>query len=341
MKNKAILTQLKEAQNEQLEICPICGTNKWEYFGGRYHFGFRLEYWICPTCTLVGQSPKFNDAFLPEFYSNYYRDLYGGNIKPTQEEFEFQKKRGRNLLEYYLKETSKTTLGSVLDFGCSTGGLLDVALHEFKAPLAVGIELDNEYSSAAKDHGIDVYTSIEELERRGYGKFDLITISHVLEHLSKPALLISKLSNLLKDDGVLCIEVPHSSGGACFQIAHLWGFNEFSLSWQLSTSGFKAVSLITHGYPRNPEKPNSYLVAIAQKNDQAKASFLKQKTTAHRERKKRYLLNSENANAKIYYSVLIKNAIKQLLTLQDHELIANSFFPRKLNSWKENLRKTL
>ena len=333
------VSRLEKFYNVHLAKCPVCETNRWEYYGGRYHFGLRIEYWICPRCALVGQSPRLDGKILPEFYTNFYRELYEGDAKPTKEEFEFQQKRGRNLLQIFVKSTGKENIGKILDFGCSAGGLLAVAVKEFGATFAAGIELDAEFSSLARKLGFHVYSTFQDIKSAWCGFFDLITLSHVLEHISNPYKLIVDLSRLLAFDGFLCIEVPHSCEGGCFQIAHLWGFNESSLSWLLANAGFETISMSTHGYPRVPHRSNSYLVAIAKRSHGPINSHRIYRSTAHRERMRRYMSHSDDSWID-YQKMLVRNTIKQLLDniTQKRKLVAYSYFPTKLKDWKRTVR---
>jgi SAM-dependent methyltransferase len=46
--------------------------------------------------------------------------------------------------------------------------------------------------------------------------FDLIYLSHVLEHLNNPLKVINELHRILKDNGTLIVRVPHYSGNSAW-----------------------------------------------------------------------------------------------------------------------------
>jgi hypothetical protein len=80
------------------------------------------------------------------------------------------------------------------------------------------------------------------------GPFDLITMTHVLEHNLHPVLALSKAAERLAEDGRLYVEVPdlgspHWRGGDFFHIAHLWYFDESSLRDVLSRAGLEPVEV--------------------------------------------------------------------------------------------------
>src|SRR5262249_5512277 len=90
---------LRFRQTQRLSSCPVCSTNDWEYYGGRDHFGLRLQYWICSGCCLVGQSPQLPAEVLGRFYSEWYRLLYQDAVEPTGPEIQLQHDRAQHLLE--------------------------------------------------------------------------------------------------------------------------------------------------------------------------------------------------------------------------------------------------
>jgi 2-polyprenyl-3-methyl-5-hydroxy-6-metoxy-1,4-benzoquinol methylase len=65
--------------------------------------------------------------------------------------------------------------------------------------------------SVAKSNGINVRKgSIEQIKSNE--KFDLIILSHVLEHLLNPSVFLKKIKSILSDNGILYIEVPSLEG---------------------------------------------------------------------------------------------------------------------------------
>lgn len=329
MEKEILIDSLQKMIDELIDVCPICGRDAWEYFGGRFHFGLRIEFWICPHCCLVVQSPRLREETLSQFYESFYRFLYQGNAQPTEEEYEFQKKRGRNLLSIFSSNSEIEKPGKILDFGCSASGLLTVARDEFQYSNTIGVELDKSYGDFARDKGFSVFSNLNELQQANIKDFDVITLSHVLEHISSLSMMLGQLGQLLKENGFLCIEVPHTCGGACFELTHLWGFNESSLNRLLSKTGFQVVHTETHGYPRVPDKPNTYLVVIAKKTPINRPKIIC-KSSPYKERKKRYLALTPNSSSWLYGRLVIGNTIKQLLGINKDKLVPHTLLPTKL-----------
>lgn len=94
----------------------------------------------------------------------------------------------------------------VLDFGCGNGGFL----HNIKknAKNVYGVELENIAREMLAEEGIDTRADIREF---GGQKFDVITMFHVVEHLTEPKEYLEKMKEYLADSGKLIIETPNAN----------------------------------------------------------------------------------------------------------------------------------
>ncbi|MBF0587495.1 MAG: class I SAM-dependent methyltransferase [Magnetococcales bacterium] len=147
---------------------------------------------------------------------------------------------------------------SWLDFGTGAGGLL-VRLNEI-AREAVAVELQREARQALIEHG---YTAFESVEQMAPGRlFDIVTLFHVMEHLTDPLTTLRQLHDRLKSGGKIIVEVPHARD-FLMDFLHLEPFKKFtfwsehlilhtrsSLETFLHAAGFEAVSI--RGFQRYP-----------------------------------------------------------------------------------------
>ena len=76
-----------------------------------------------------------------------------------------------------------------------------------EASFAVGLEPNKERASIAISNGHSVIDNLADLET---GSLDIVTMFHVLEHLTEPLITLAKLRMYLKPGGILLVEVPHS-----------------------------------------------------------------------------------------------------------------------------------
>lgn len=182
------------------------------------------------------------------FYSEYYRKIYG-HISPD-DLFDIQKKHGIEIIDFIGLATVKT-INSVLEIGCGSGGILS-AFNDLNKNVT-GVDFDYEYLTYGINKGINLL-KIENSHQIPKQKYDLIILSHVLEHISYPKdYLLSIRENFLSENGYLYIEVPSlelvQSGDydydllKYFQNAHVIHFNLKSFKNLISLCGFKQVKL--------------------------------------------------------------------------------------------------
>jgi SAM-dependent methyltransferase len=255
-----------------IEECPNCSRRSFRHFGGRTHFDWRIEYKICNNCGLIIQDPTMDSETADHFYKTQYRELYNGSAMPTEKEKEIQKRRAENqvlFLKTYLVKRNYTSDGSYLDIGCSTGENLLQVRKYFPAMKLAGIEPGDGYRRYCQQNGFEVFENDAEVLAKG-DKYDIINLSHVLEHIPNPSGYLSYLkSSLLKPRGVLLLEVPNTIGGhGAFEIAHPICFIEKTLRDTLMLANFKDVSIVKHGVTKEEyELPEMYLLAASTSSD--------------------------------------------------------------------------
>ncbi|EKQ99067.1 class I SAM-dependent methyltransferase [Leptospira borgpetersenii serovar Ballum] len=98
--------------------------------------------------------------------------------------------------------------GKLLDIGCGNGGFLKSFQELFPNWVNSGYEIDEKYKENVLSipNVVNFYSSDLSIIKE---KFDVITLIHVLEHLSDPWDYLNKVKDLLLPDGILLIEVPN------------------------------------------------------------------------------------------------------------------------------------
>lgn len=109
----------------------------------------------------------------------------------------------------YLYRHLPESPGRLLDVGCGNGAYLTRAN---RAGWDVwGVEPDPKAAEAARAAGHSVHEgTLDSLP--SIGKFDFITLSHVLEHVHDPHELLGQCRDLLNPEGILWIAVPNAKG---------------------------------------------------------------------------------------------------------------------------------
>jgi len=153
-----------------------------------------------------------------------------------------------------------------LDFGCGLGGMLDKLATE--AAWAAGLDASNERAAIVSAKGHKVVASLDEIDDHS---LDVVTLFHVLEHLTDPLGILRSLRRVLRPNGLLLIEVPHARD-VLFTIYDCEAFKRFtfwsehlvlhtrqSLTLLLRAAGFLDINVI--GHQRYPLADHLYWLA--------------------------------------------------------------------------------
>ena len=241
--------------------CPLCGHTQARLFQEVRSFDFSVRYYICERCGFVFQNSAEAQAADPSFYAETYRRIYQASAEPTAKDLRQQALRAADQVRY-LRQVLPSHPRRVLDVGSSSGILLE-ALRDAFAAEAVGVEPGDAYRALAERKGLRVAASLEALSEQD-GKFDLITMMHVLEHLSQPLETLTAIrERLLNEGGMLLLEVPNLYAHDSFELAHLSCFTRHTLTQMLLQAGFRLRQMRSHGYPRSETLP-LYISALAE-----------------------------------------------------------------------------
>jgi len=110
--------------------------------------------------------------------------------------------------------------GTLLDVGCGNGEyLLRMAHLGWRVQ---GVEPDPTSAAMAKRHGIEVFEyRLNDIPKEA-GRFDVITMSHVIEHLSDPRAEFGRLLAMLKPGGLLVVLSPNPGGSLARAFGQSW-----------------------------------------------------------------------------------------------------------------------
>ena len=103
--------------------CVVCNGSEFEQLAAIDRYGFRYKPGICKTCGNIQQIEYYKPEILSNFYANFYSYIYRDGITLDQT-FAKQQRKGREILSYC--EAVLPPKGSVLDIGCSCGGVLSI-----------------------------------------------------------------------------------------------------------------------------------------------------------------------------------------------------------------------
>jgi SAM-dependent methyltransferase len=170
-----------------------------------------VDYYQCLSCSLVQQHP------IPEDVSSFYRDYPIHVSKPGPYSFI----RRVLLSQVYAPPRGWPAGAKLLDFGCGDGWYLRWCKEENLRP--VGFEQSESHARVlSSDLDIDILSSLDDLERRYQGAFDVVTMHFVAEHLTDFIGTVRRLSRVVKPGGVIRYVVPNISSWECRMFGRSW-----------------------------------------------------------------------------------------------------------------------
>lgn len=232
----------------------VCGSSDFESLSEKDAFGIPQNVVICMQCGLIQVSPCLKQESYADFYQFIYPQLYGDNnnlsslfsdlLSRGNDIYKFIDVHGGGVKKYLSSKKS------VLEIGCSAGGILEVFRkhgHDI-----VGVDYDPDVVSYGNSRGLNLYCGhSQQLGSEFSGKFDVIILSHVFEHFTDINSELNQIKRLLKEDGRLFIEVPgiYSSLGETqndfldfIEFDHVYYFGLNTLEQTLRIFGFTMLA---------------------------------------------------------------------------------------------------
>lgn len=160
----------------------------------------------CCNCKFVYVNPRIKNEDLENIYKhNYFKSKDYGYLNYEQEERLRIKNFERWLrdAEWMLPESNTI---NALDVGCAAGYCLDVM--QLKGWNAEGLELDEEVYAGLINAGKKVHR-VQIKECQTNKKYQVITLFDVIEHIPEIDLALTKLSDLLDDNGIIVMVTPN------------------------------------------------------------------------------------------------------------------------------------
>jgi 2-polyprenyl-3-methyl-5-hydroxy-6-metoxy-1,4-benzoquinol methylase len=196
----------------------------------------RWSFEICSECDLAFLNPPPTTDQLSRAYADYFthqtptvtntsnkarkwepwiltriKKTYRFALKPVE----------RRRAEMNAMYTSHLAPGSLLDVGCGNG--LFLKQMRDMGWQAQGVEPDARSAKIASDcYGFKIYIGTLHDAGFPYNCFDCITLSHVIEHLRNPILVLSECLRILKPGGMLVITTPNFRSFGHFLLRKRW-----------------------------------------------------------------------------------------------------------------------
>lgn len=263
---------------DSIHQCPLCKASDHRLLYYAYDVQFSktmLKFPLvrCQKCELVylKERPRQEciSSFYPkDMYPTYQKKLtiFDSNsirlkLKKALKETLKERKSGlvnnfllRYVPPYWNVAASFPPASRILDIGCGAGWKLD-CYKEFGWE-TYGCDISADAIEVAREKGHNVQAGQFEDIKYPDNFFAAVQISHVIEHLPDPKMVIERVYSLLMDGGILLVETPNAAGliakifGADYwQIdspRHFQLFTKKTIWHLINMSGFKIDRVITH-----------------------------------------------------------------------------------------------
>lgn len=248
--------------------CAICGADAVrELFWGKDRLvgkpgQFRLV--KCLRCSLVYLNPRPTRNALADFYPHEYPPFQAVSHDPVRPHSRVRRwvkawavrwyTRGLDFEPPQVRETlariedfpphftfgffPTKRHGRLLDVGCGSG----LYLHAFQKLgwNAHGVEISARVAEATRRAlGLNVITGALEEAKFPDAYFDVVTLIHVLEHLSDPVGTLREVCRILKKDGLVVMAVPNFRSPTALVFRSYW----FALDMPRHLCQFSPTSL--------------------------------------------------------------------------------------------------
>ena len=242
--------------NYELCSCEVCYSKDYKTIFSNDRYGINQKTCYCNKCGFVFSNPRMSEEYAKFFYnSDFYRILYDGITENFTENdlyknaFEELKNykpalpKKPNFTKYYDQlyfdfiNNQISDYETVLDIGTGRGKkLIDFSSIGKKAE---GIEPSRTYNKLHVELGLNSQVGfLNDINKQ----YDLVVISHVLEHLTNLNEVVNKLEKITKK--YLFIEVPgHMKHLQSIQNAHNFYFSSNTLNHFVLNNKFKLIKI--------------------------------------------------------------------------------------------------
>ncbi len=241
---------------EELEVvheCPYCKSKErtlaykdvqdWSF----YCAPGKWSYWDCTNCEALYLNPRPKEEFIYKAYASYYThgstsNRFSQRLKERiKNECFFHWKNAdlqprlqipkllsfvltplKKLLHipYELEQLVDLQRGKLLDVGCGSGYILNIA--QQLGWNVTGLEIDPNAVKAAQIRGLNVLQGDYRNLKNMANEFDCVICSHVLEHVHEPLALITLLVQALKPGGSLLLSLPNATSHVRTEFKENW-----------------------------------------------------------------------------------------------------------------------
>lgn len=178
----------------------------------------------CASCRCLFMEPMPGEEEIAGFYPSQYwwnSSKSSGNVVLKKLESIYRKLALRDHVSFILRVAENRNGLDLLDVGCGSGTLL--GLLKQRGFHSLGIDFSAEAARVAEEEN-GVRVIVGSLDHAGFrpASFDIVTLFHVMEHVTNPREVLAEVSRILKPEGAVVLQVPNIDS---------WQFKAFGAKW--------------------------------------------------------------------------------------------------------------
>lgn len=231
-------------------VCPVCEASathllrKYRWHNPIFSACNIVE---CERCSMVFAHPVPGENVLREYNEGYFDNAHGGlSTHPLTTAFFSAISRVRMRYVQAFQQQQKVTVQNVLEIGPGAGYFAKHWLAINPQTSYTGVESDATTYAHLQSLQVDVHATLDDIPQEK--RFDLVVISHVLEHTTDPVGFINACTRQLSPGGMLFIEVPcNDYQHKELDEPHLLFFDKKPMQLLLQKTCFTNIQLSYHG----------------------------------------------------------------------------------------------
>jgi SAM-dependent methyltransferase len=214
------LTQHKKELEYEKRSCDVCGNDDleevwaWESLAATksHLYNWKIRNVVCPDCGFLFVSPCPTQNSLLDYYGDSFEAWKGQPV-------DFSTENRIELLKQNIPQKENLTF---VEIGGNSND-------EFKSAISGIVD---SYSNV--EVNMSVTTEFRSIDNMNQGSADILAAYFVLEHVSDSVKFLETCAQVMKEDGILIIEVPN---------LYFYPHDQAALSWWEHTSHFSPSTL--------------------------------------------------------------------------------------------------
>lgn len=225
--------------------CPICKNKKFsqtEKYYTKFNIFKKTKLVTCSNCSTKSIFPLPFEKDIEEINTNYWQNIQTENQKGR----EFHYSQALSQIEYLRKFLPGFSKMKILDIGSGRAYIFNVFKSKRIKLNYTAVEVDLNVQEELKNKGLKkIYSSWKSIKEFDY---DIVILSHVIEHFVKPIKYLNEIISLIKRNGYVFVEVPNQDDTfKTFFGTHLLVFNKMSVNLLFENLGLNILDTITLG----------------------------------------------------------------------------------------------